>query len=89
MDVWQEILLVIGSVIGFALIFALWWMFVVWLISRFGWNKLAARYATDQQPWGDLHTGQSMLAGGSRYRRSMNLTTNESGIFADSEHPDR
>lgn len=79
----NTILLTIGIVLAFAVIFPLWWCFVVWLISRFGWSQLAERYGTEQQPWGNRLGGQSMRVNGSRYSHTIVLTTNDVGLFAE------
>lgn len=72
-----------GIVLLFFIVFPLWWVFIVWLISRFGWNKLAERYGTEQIPYGDVRSMQAMRVGASRYNGTVTLTSNDNGVFIE------
>ena len=67
--------------LAFLIIFALFWVFVVWLISLFGWQRLAARYCTEQTPTGNRWSGQYGFVNSARYGNALNITTNDMGLF--------
>ncbi len=83
MSATDSILLTVGIVIAFAVIFPIFWCFVVWLISRFGWAQLASRYGTDLQPAGDTLHMQSVRVNGSRYGGTVTLTLSDAGLYAE------
>jgi hypothetical protein len=76
-------LLILLIAFGFFLVFPLFWIMVVWLISRFGWAALAADYQTTQPPTGSNHTLVSARIGLSNYNGTLNIWLNESGIFLE------
>lgn len=73
----------LGIVIAFLIIFPVWWSFVCWIISRFGWARLAERYATDLQPVGDTRHMQSMRVNMTRYSATVTMTLNDVGFYAE------
>jgi hypothetical protein len=69
-------------VAAFVVIFPLFWMFVVWMISLFsGWRALAQRYPATVPPQGKTYGGQTAIVGFSRYRNVMTMITNSVGIY--------
>ncbi len=74
--------MVFGIVAAFLVIFPLFWIFVVWLISHLsGWQKLAKRYPATLPPQGKRMGGQTLLMGFSRYSNTMEMVVNSTGIW--------
>lgn len=74
--------MVFGIVAAFLIIFPLFWIFVVWLISHLsGWQKLAKRYPATLPPQGRHMGGQTLAIGYSRYRNTMEMVANPTGIW--------
>ena len=73
-------------VLGFAIIFPLFWCGVVLLISYIGdWSNLKKRYAAlkDQQPYGEVHGGVFGWVGLSRYKYTLTVHVNAEGFFVE------
>lgn len=66
--------------LAFLIYFPLFWLFVVWLISAFGWQRFAP-YRTQQTPSGKQWLGQYGFVNGARYGNALNITTNDMGLF--------
>lgn len=74
--------LVFGIIAAFLIIFPLFWIAVVWLISLFaGWRKLVARYLATLPRDGKFLGGQTVLVNHSRYRNTMDVVTNPVGLW--------
>lgn len=74
--------LVLAIIAAWVVIFPLFWIFVVWLISLFsGWRALAQQYPATMPPQGKTYGGQTAIVGWSRYRNVMTLITNPVGIY--------
>ena len=68
--------------LAFLIVFAIFWLFVVWVISLVsGWRKLAGRYPALNPPNGLAFHNQTLLLNRSRYRNTMNMTTDSIGIW--------
>jgi hypothetical protein len=78
----SETFLVFAIIGGFLVVFPLFWMAVVFLVSRVGgWAGLAKLYAAEMPPRGDafaMCTARLNMMG--NYRNSLNLTVSSSGI---------
>jgi len=75
-------LFVFGIVAAFFIIFPLFWIFTVWLISLIsGWRKLVTRYPAHLPPQGEQLGLQTALVGFSRYRNTMTMVVNSTGLW--------
>jgi len=78
----SEPFLVFAIIGGFLVVFPLFWMAIVFLISRIGgWAGLAKLYAAEMPARGDAYamcTARLNVMG--NYRNSLNLTVSSSGI---------
>ncbi|MCP5084129.1 MAG: serine hydrolase [Alphaproteobacteria bacterium] len=78
----SETAIVILAIAGFAIVFPLFWMAIVYLISRIGgWSDLAKRFGSDDPPQGELFTWCSarlrMLC---NYSNCLRVTVSDTGI---------
>jgi hypothetical protein len=70
--------------IAFAIIFPLFWCFVIWLISQLsGWQRLAQRYRALQPPSGKVWSWQYGMIGWAGYNGVLTLTANAQGLFME------
>lgn len=78
----SETFLVLAIIGGFFIVFPLFWMAIVFLISRIGgWAGLAKLYAAEMPARGDAFAMcTARLNGVGNYRNSLNVTVSASGI---------
>ncbi|MDZ4680382.1 MAG: hypothetical protein SGI94_08060 [Saprospiraceae bacterium] len=76
----SDTLLAIFIILGFLIIFPLFWCGVVYLISFFGWQQLAASFATHQPMPSDLQTGSGMI-NLSRYNYTLRFKADDRGLW--------
>jgi len=76
----SETLPVIFIILSFLVILPLFWCGVVYLISRFGWNQLAASFATHQPMPSDLQTGSGMI-NFTRYNSTLLFKADDRGLW--------
>lgn len=78
----SEALIAILSAIGFVVLFPVFWMAIVFLISRIGgWAGLAERFTTDQKPSGDQFSLASLRLGYfGNYSNCVNVAISAQGI---------
>jgi len=77
-----EIWLIILLPFIFAVVFPLFWCFVMKMLSfAGGWKRLAARYQTEEKPTGKLFSGVQGQIGLVSYRGVLECTTNAEGFF--------
>ena len=78
----SQIFVVLAAIAGFLVVFPLFWMGIVYLISRVGgWARLAERYAAQGPATGDaFRMCTARLSHLGNYRNSLNLTVSGSGI---------
>jgi hypothetical protein len=79
MNPWLYVLIVLG----FFVVFPLFWSMVVWLISRVGWASFATTWATTNPPTGKLYSLVSARVGLGNYSNSLQVFVNEKGIFLE------
>lgn len=73
--------LVVLIPIFFAIVFPLFWCFVVWLIAQIGgWSRFATRYRTDRKPGGTISQGVFGQFGLASYRGVLTCAANEEGL---------
>ena len=71
--------LIIG---GFCLVFPLFWIAIVYLISVMsGWQALASKYATQAEPPSQLKTMAGGMVGLSRYNGTLNVGLSDQGVY--------
>jgi len=72
----------IWPLIGLAIFFPLFWLAVVWLISRLtGWSRLAEVFAAARPPTGEVFSWVSGRFGfGSNYSNCLTVTVSHHGI---------
>lgn len=68
-------------VAGFCVVFPLFWCDVVWLISRFGWARLAKHYAVARPPAGDAQPVMCGMVGASTDRGVMRSLPDAEGFY--------
>jgi hypothetical protein len=68
---------------AFFFVFPLFWMLVVWLISRFGWVGLAEHWRTQEIPTGMLYSGASANINGARYNHVLQIWLDDKGLFLE------
>lgn len=73
-------LLVIFIVLGFLIIFPLFWCGIVYFISFWGWQRLAKSFATLQPMPSDLKTASGMI-NLSRYNYTLRLKADDRGLW--------
>ena len=73
----------------FAVIFPLFWCFVLWLISQMGWQRVAASYAATVMPEGRVWSGQYGMVGLASYKGTLRIQVAESGLFLENQWPFR
>ena len=68
---------------AFIVVFPLFWMGVVWLVSRMsGWAALASQYPAKAQPTGDLfHMRSGRLRFFSNYSHCLTVAVSSDGIY--------
>jgi hypothetical protein len=72
------------TIVLIPVVIALFWCFVIWLISiRSGWQRLAQKYRATQPASGKKWLSQYGFVNRSKYGNVLNLTTNETGIFLE------
>lgn len=70
--------------VAFFIIFPVFWCFVIWIISHIGgWNRLAQRYRTEQEPSGKAWHGVQGKVGLASYKGSLTCTTDSRGMFLE------
>lgn len=84
----SSLMLIVGGlaiILGFLIIFPLFWCFVVLMISRMGdWHRLAAHYAAgDRAPSGTVHNGVFGMVGKARYKFALTVHTAPDGLFLE------
>jgi hypothetical protein len=79
----MDTLLTLLIVLGFLVIFPLFWTMIVWLISRVGWTALAQQWQTTSQPSGTLYSMVTAQVGFANYRNTLQIHLNQSGIFLE------
>lgn len=72
--------LTIGIILGFLIIFPLFWCGIVYLISFFGWQRLAESFATHQPMPPGLQTASGMI-NLSRYNFTLQLKADDRGLW--------
>jgi len=72
--------LTILVILAFLIVFPLFWCGVVYLISLFGWQKLAEFYATNQPMPPDLQSASGRI-NLSRYNHTLRLKADERGLW--------
>lgn len=78
MPVWAIVLIPIA----FFVVFPLFWCFVLWINSHVsGWQRLAARYRSGEEPKGKRWEGIQGRVGVVAYRGALACITNENGLF--------
>ncbi len=77
-----EFLIVLLAIIGFAIVFPLFWMGIVLLLSKLGgWSELAARFGSDAPPQGELFTWCSArLRMVVSYSNCLRITVSRQGV---------
>jgi hypothetical protein len=75
--------LTLPIVLGFLVIFPLFWAMVVWLISRVGWAALANEWQTQNPPFGKMYSMVTARVGLANYRNTLQIHLNQSGIFLE------
>ena len=77
-----EFAIVILAIAGFAIVFPLFWMGIVYLLSRIGgWAELAERFGSDDPPQGELFTWCSArLRMMVNYSNCLRVTVSDKGI---------
>lgn len=81
---WMEAHPVLFSLLiaaGFCIVFPLFWCFVVWLISRFGWARLAKHYAVARPPSGAAQPVMCGMVSASTYRGVMRFQPDAEGFY--------
>ncbi len=75
--------LVYAIIGGFAVVFPIFWCFIVWILSLAGgWHRLAKRYAAGARPVsGESHRGVLGMVGGVSYKAILTLHFNDEGFF--------
>ncbi|HMN30645.1 MAG TPA: hypothetical protein PKE45_21010 [Caldilineaceae bacterium] len=77
----SPIWLIVAIVVGFLVIFPLFWCFVVWVISLIGgWRRLAQVYRTSETPSGPRLFAYFVLVGIASYRNTVALTATPAGL---------
>lgn len=81
----QDTALTILAVIGFAIIFPLFWMAAVYVISRFGgWSRLAASFPATRPATGEAFGWCSArFANFANYSNCLNITVSSTGIHIE------
>jgi hypothetical protein len=79
----KEQILTLGIVVGYAVVFPLFWCFVIWVISRVGgWASLAASYVASSEPQGTRYTWRSMrISPAANYNGCLNVILSSAGIY--------
>lgn len=68
--------------IVFPFIFVGFWSFVLFILSRCGWSKLASRYQTSTRPAGTTFGMESLRIGMFMgYNNCLTMTVSEKGLF--------
>jgi hypothetical protein len=77
--------IVLYIVVGFAVVFPLFWCFVVWMLSwASGWQRLSRRYASGNRlVTGERHGGVTGMVGMVSYRHVLTLHVAEDGFFIE------
>ena len=68
-------------VAGFCIVFPLFWCVVVWLISLFGWARLARHYAVARPPAGEAQPVMCGMVSASTYRGVMRFQPDAGGFY--------
>lgn len=80
----SDLVLIPFIILAFAIVFPIFWMLVVGLISLLsGWQRLAQRYRATLPPSGQKWTWQYGMIGWAGYRGVLNLTANDAGLFME------
>ncbi len=75
-------MLIISIVLGFLIVFPLFWMAICYLIAVLGgWQRLASDYRTEQTSPTPLVKGLSGYLGLSNYNGSINLGVSSEGMY--------
>jgi hypothetical protein len=77
--------LVLCILVGFAVVFPLFWCFIVWMLSWVsGWRRLSRRYASGSRPVaGERHAGVTGMVGLVSYRHVLTLHFAGDGFFLE------
>ena len=68
----------------FAIVFPLFWCFVCFITSRFGWVQFASRYATEEAPTSPWRFGESARIGlFTNYNKVLNIALDDKGVFLE------
>ncbi len=68
-------------VAGFCVVFPLIWCGVVWIISRFGWARLARHYALSGKPDGEPQPVMCGMVSAATYRGVMRFLPDADGFY--------
>lgn len=78
MENWQFALLIIS----FLIVFPLFFLGIVFLTSRLGWNRIAQTYASlEEDPRGELIRSASARIGLSNYNHVLRIHFHENGMY--------
>lgn len=78
----SDALLIPLIVVGFFVVFPLFWLGIVGLIGRFGWGPLAAAYPADDWPEeGYKVSAQSARIGAASYSNTMQAMARPEGLY--------
>ncbi len=75
--------MIVFIVLGNLLVFPLFWMAVVWLISGVGWANLAQYWVTTQIPTGQVFSLVTARIGLASYRNCLSVWLADSGLFLE------
>lgn len=77
-------------IIAFAIVFPIFWILIIGLISLLnGWQRLARRYRATLPPTGRRWTWQYGMVSWASYNGVLTLTANEQGLFIEVTWPFR
>ena len=79
----KEQIITLGVMVGFAVVFPLFWCFVIWVVSRVGgWASLARSFAASSEPQGIRYTWRSMrISPAANYNGCLNIVLSPGGIY--------
>ncbi len=66
---------------GICIVFPLFWCGVVWLISRFGWARLATHYAIARPPAGEAQPVMCGMVSAATYRGVLRFQPSPDGFY--------